>query len=144
MPALLFFRLRELVLHAVPASLKMAIASGIDSRSSPRLSVASASGLWRGTALPTTSGSAESAVAGSSGEVDALGAGVLLSRRVLRPLDSMRRSVRRMAAGEVDQPIPEPTDRDLAALAVDVNALGEALAATEQHRSRLESIFGSV
>jgi signal transduction histidine kinase len=73
------------------------------------------------------------------GGVAGLLAAVFVSRRVLRPLDRMRSAVRRMAGGDHTERVPVPPDRELADLAVDVNALGEALAATEHRRTRLVS-----
>jgi len=51
----------------------------------------------------------------------------------------MRDAVRRMAEGHYDERVPEPSDRELADLAADVNALGGVLKETEQRRARLVS-----
>jgi histidine kinase len=73
------------------------------------------------------------------GLIAGLLAAALISRRLLRPLDRMRQAVRKMAAGDHSQQVPVPPDRELAALAADVNALGAALNETEQRRARLVS-----
>lgn len=78
-------------------------------------------------------------VALGAGAVAAVGGAVLVSGRVLNPLDSMRSAVRRMAGGHYDERVPPPEDRELADLAHDVNALGSALQETEQRRARLVS-----
>jgi histidine kinase len=78
-------------------------------------------------------------VAMGAGAVAAVAGALVVSRRVLRPLDRMRGAVRRMAEGSYGDSIPEPGDRELGELAGDVNALGEALAATEELRARLVS-----
>jgi histidine kinase len=63
----------------------------------------------------------------------------IVSRRLLRPLERMSGSVRRMATGESAEPIPVPPDRELADLAADVNALSRSLTETQERRSRLVS-----
>ena len=78
-------------------------------------------------------------VALGAGAIAATAGAALVSRGVLRPLDRMRVVVRRMAAGHYDERVPEPSDRELADLAGDVNALGGALQETEQRRARLVS-----
>ena len=78
-------------------------------------------------------------VALGAGAVAAVAGAALVSRTVLRPLDRVRVAVRRMAAGHYDEQVPEPTDRELADLAGDVNALGGVLQETEQRRARLVS-----
>jgi histidine kinase len=78
-------------------------------------------------------------VALGAGAIAAAAGAALVSRGVLRPLDRMRVAVRRMAAGHYDERVPEPSDRELADLAGDVNALGGALQETEQRRARLVS-----
>lgn len=79
------------------------------------------------------------AVALAAGAVTAVAGAVVVSRRVLRPLDRMRTAVRRMSNGHYEERVPEPQDRELAELAGDVNALGRALEATEERRARLVS-----
>jgi signal transduction histidine kinase len=78
-------------------------------------------------------------VAVGAGAIAAIAGAVLVARGVLRPLDRMRVSVRRMAEGHYDERVPEPRDRELADLARDVNALGSVLKETEQRRARLVS-----
>jgi len=73
------------------------------------------------------------------GVVAAIIGAAIVSRRLLRPLDRMRGSVRRMASGESAEPIPLPPDRELADLAADVNALSRSLTETQERRSRLVS-----
>jgi len=79
------------------------------------------------------------AVALGIGAVASAGAAALVSRRLLRPLDRMRGAVRSMAEGNYDEKVPEPREIELADLADDVNALGSALAITEERRARLVS-----
>jgi len=62
-----------------------------------------------------------------------------VARRLLRPIDDVRRATRRLAAGEYDQRVPEPVELELAALAADVNALAETLETTERRRADLVS-----
>lgn len=78
-------------------------------------------------------------VAIGAGAIAAVAGAALASRGVLRPLDRMRVAVRRMAEGHYDERVPEPSDRELADLAGDVNALGGVLQETEQRRARLVS-----
>ena len=75
------------------------------------------------------------AVGGLAGLVGA----VLVSRRLVRPLQRMRAAVRRMAEGKHDERVPVPRDLELADLARDVNALGQALEDTEERRAQLVS-----
>ncbi len=79
------------------------------------------------------------AVALGVGALASAGAAALVSRRLLRPLNRMRGAVRSMAEGHYDQKVPEPREIELADLADDVNALGSALAITEERRARLVS-----
>lgn len=62
---------------------------------------------------------------------------VLATRRLLRPLDAVRAATRQIAAGRYDAKVPAPSEPELAELASDVNALADALAATESRRTRL-------
>ncbi len=64
-------------------------------------------------------------------------AAVLLGRYLLGPLQAVRAATRRLAAGDYRGRVPVPSEVELAALARDVNALAEALAATEERRVRL-------
>lgn len=66
-------------------------------------------------------------------------AAVLLGRYLLGPLEAVRAATRRLAAGDYREPVPVPSEVELAALARDVNALAQALAATEGRRVRLLS-----
>jgi signal transduction histidine kinase len=69
-----------------------------------------------------------------------IGAGlmaVFAGRRVLRPLDDVREATRRLAAGDYGHRVPVPTEVELAALATDVNTLGETLDRTEHRRVEL-------
>lgn len=64
-------------------------------------------------------------------------AGAFAARRVLGPLHRIRAATRRIAAGNYDEPVRRPRDRELAALADDVTRLGQALHHTETTRVRL-------
>jgi signal transduction histidine kinase len=61
----------------------------------------------------------------------------LAGRRILRPLDHVRQATRKLAAGDYRHRVPVPTEVELAALATDVNILGEALDRTERRRVEL-------
>lgn len=63
--------------------------------------------------------------------------GTFAAYRVLRPLGKVQTATRRMAAGEYHAAVPLPRERELAEVVGDVNALGAALAETEQRRVRL-------
>lgn len=67
----------------------------------------------------------------------AAAAGAYAAYRTLRPLQDVRAATRRLAAGHYAEKVPVPAETELAALAVDVNALGAALADTEARRIRL-------
>jgi histidine kinase len=60
-----------------------------------------------------------------------------VTSRLLRPLESVRIATRRIAAGQYGASVPVPRVPELAGLATDVNALGQALAQTEVRRTRL-------
>lgn len=60
-----------------------------------------------------------------------------VGRRLLRPLDDVRSATRRMAAGDYSARVDPPAELELAALAEDVNVLGDHLADTERRRSHL-------
>ena len=66
-------------------------------------------------------------------------AATLASVRVLRPLEEVRRVTQRLATGSYRERVPIPEERELGALAADVNALAQALEETEQRRLRLVS-----
>ena len=61
----------------------------------------------------------------------------LSARRLLRPLESVRRATRRIAQGHYDEKVAAPSEPELAALAGDVNVLAASLAETETRRVRL-------
>lgn len=69
--------------------------------------------------------------------VAAAGIAALVTRRLVRPLDSVRAATRQIAAGRYDSSVPLPSEPELAELATDVNALAAALAATEARRTQL-------
>lgn len=71
------------------------------------------------------------------GLVVAVLVGRLAAARILRPLDAVRKATRLLAAGRYGERVAPPRAPELAALAEDVNHLGEALAATERQRARL-------
>jgi histidine kinase len=75
------------------------------------------------------------AVGGAAAVIGAL----VVSRRVVRPIDGMRGAVRRIADGRYDERVPCPPDRELLQLAEDVNRLGAVLESTEERRARLVS-----
>ena len=66
-------------------------------------------------------------------------AATLASVRVLKPLEEVRRVTQRLATGSYRERVPIPEERELGALAADVNALAQALEETEQRRLRLVS-----
>lgn len=67
----------------------------------------------------------------------AAGVAALVTHRLLRPLDTVRAATRQIAAGRYDSSVPLPAEPELAELAADVNALADALAATESRRTQL-------
>lgn len=60
-----------------------------------------------------------------------------IGTRLLRPIDELRAAARRMAAGDYAVQVPVPAETELAALANDVNELGQHLSTTEQRRTQL-------
>jgi signal transduction histidine kinase len=64
-------------------------------------------------------------------------ASFVLARRILRPVDGLRTATRHLAAGRYDEPVAIPDEPELAALAHDINRLGDDLAATERRRAAL-------
>ena len=64
---------------------------------------------------------------------------VFVARRLLRPLDAVRRATRRLAEGHYTEKVPVPREAELAALAIDVNNLASTLAETEHRRVQLIS-----
>ncbi|WP_306214522.1 sensor histidine kinase [Actinoplanes sp. RD1] len=75
----------------------------------------------------------------AAGAITALLAAVLLSRLLLRPLDSVRAATHRLARGHYDDVLATPDEPELAGLVTDVNALATVLAGTERRRARLVS-----
>ncbi len=71
--------------------------------------------------------------------VAAGGVAVIVSRRILRPLEGVRRATRRLAAGHYEERVPLPGEGELAALAEDVNRLAASLAGSEARRAQLLS-----
>ncbi|HEY5649946.1 MAG TPA: ATP-binding protein [Acidimicrobiia bacterium] len=59
------------------------------------------------------------------------------SRRVVRPINEVRRATRRLARGHYRDRVEIPSEEELAALAEDFNDLAAALAATDERRLRL-------
>ena len=64
---------------------------------------------------------------------------LFVARRILRPIDDVRRTTRRLASGHYDERVDPPAELELAALAGDVNRLAEALETTERRRAELIS-----
>lgn len=73
------------------------------------------------------------------GSLTAVTAAGVASIRVLKPLDEMRTVTKHLAAGSYRERVPIPSERELAALARDVNVLADALEQTEERRVRLIS-----
>lgn len=71
------------------------------------------------------------------GVLAAAGAGTLAAFRLLRPLGRVRGATRRLADGHYDAAVERPRERELAALADDVNTLARKLRSTEARRVRL-------
>ncbi len=67
----------------------------------------------------------------------ALVASTIAASRVLRPLDAVRRAVAQLAEGDYRVRVPEATERELAAVATDINTLAERLETTEERRVRM-------
>jgi len=66
-------------------------------------------------------------------------AAVLVARKILRPINEVRRATHGLAAGRYDTRVVAPTELELAALAADVNRLADALETTEHRRAQLIS-----
>lgn len=62
---------------------------------------------------------------------------MLVTRRLMRPLNDVRAATRRIAGGDYEGRVPLPADPEMAALAADVNTLAKTLADTETRRTRL-------
>jgi histidine kinase len=73
------------------------------------------------------------------GVLAAVLAAVVVSRFLLRPLDTVRAATHRLARGHYDDVLDVPGEPGLAALVRDVNSLAAALADTERRRARLVS-----
>ena len=71
------------------------------------------------------------------GVVAAAALGALAAARLVRPLRRVSETTRQIAAGRYDVHVERPHETELAALADDVNTLGQALAETEARRTRL-------
>jgi histidine kinase len=71
------------------------------------------------------------------GIVVAVALALVGSRRVVRPINDVRRATRRLARGQYRDRVAIPAEEELAALAEDFNHLAEALEATEERRLRL-------
>ena len=72
-----------------------------------------------------------------AGIVTAVLAGAYSSSRVMRPLRAVSAATHTLAQGRYDRRVAVPREVELAAVAEDVNALGERLAETEARRVRL-------
>jgi histidine kinase len=62
-----------------------------------------------------------------------------VARRILRPIDDVRQTTKRLAEGHYDERVAAPGELELAALAADVNRLADALETTERRRRELIS-----
>jgi histidine kinase len=64
-------------------------------------------------------------------------AAAIVARRILRPIEAVRRATARLVDGHYDERVDEPVELELAALAHDVNRLAAALESTERRRGEL-------
>ncbi len=71
------------------------------------------------------------------GAVAATAAGAVAAYRLVRPIRGLQGAARRLAGGAYAAPVPVPHERELAALATDLQSLGQSLAETETRRVRL-------
>jgi len=62
---------------------------------------------------------------------------VFVTKRLLRPIESVREAADAMARGDYHRRVPIPSEEELAALAHDVNTLSATLEETEERRTRL-------
>ena len=69
--------------------------------------------------------------------ITAVAAAVFVTRRLVRPLNAVRRTTRLIAAGRYEASVPVPREPELAGIASDVNTLAARLADTEARRTRL-------
>ncbi|MFN8189330.1 MAG: HAMP domain-containing sensor histidine kinase [Nocardioidaceae bacterium] len=76
-------------------------------------------------------------VGAAVGALAAAAFGVVATWRLTRPLESIRAATRELAAGRYDAAVPLPHEQELAALAEDINLLGDSLQQTETRRVRL-------
>ncbi len=74
-----------------------------------------------------------------AGIATAVGAALVASHRIARPLTAVRDAARRLASGHYAERVPIPDTEELASLAEDVNRLAANLEATEQRRIELIS-----
>ncbi|MGH8827380.1 MAG: sensor histidine kinase [Jiangellaceae bacterium] len=74
-----------------------------------------------------------------AGIVVAVVASAVAAGRIMRPLEAVSAATHRMAEGRYDHRVNVPRESELAAVARDVNTLGERLAETEARRVRLLS-----
>jgi signal transduction histidine kinase len=78
-------------------------------------------------------------VAIAAGLAVAVGAGFILTRRLLRHLDDVQDGAGRLAAGDYSHRVPVPDEVELAQVATSVNTLAASLDQTERSRARLVS-----
>lgn len=64
-------------------------------------------------------------------------AAAVVTRSIMGPLSSIQEASRRIAGGNYAQRVPTPKDAELAAVALDIDALAQRLAETEARRSHL-------
>lgn len=81
------------------------------------------------------------AVSVGVGLLVALVAAWFASRRLVEPIDDVRRATRKLAEGDYGERVMLPVEAELAGLAGDVNRLADSLATTEQRRLRLLTDF---
>lgn len=81
------------------------------------------------------------AVSVGVGLLVALVAAWFASRRLIEPIDDIRRATRKLAEGNYGEKVLPPAEAELAGLASDVNRLADSLANTEQRRLRLLTDF---
>lgn len=69
----------------------------------------------------------------------AIAASLVMTRRLLRPVQEVRTATRRIAAGDYGHHVQLPPEEELAGLAGDVNSMADRLEETETRRVRLLS-----
>lgn len=77
------------------------------------------------------------ALAGLVAVVAAAGASLLISQRIVQPIQALGAASRHIAAGHYEERLPVPGDDELGALTRSFNAMAEALARTETMRQQL-------